>query len=106
MSQATTHTEAQYKTELDHVAPTPEALLRIYEDARVWLNVARDREIGPGARIDEDELLAQLEAEGYSKSEAAGILDRAENRDELSRTTDGVVPVVLNVTVEEAEVSA
>jgi hypothetical protein len=99
-------TDVQDNDQLDHPTPSLDAVLRIYDDARTYLNVAREREVPPGGRIDEDEFAAQLVEEGYTKAEAENILDLFERRGDLTRDLDGVAPTVLQITVGETEVSA
>jgi hypothetical protein len=99
-------TKAQPEDELAHPVPSLDAVLRIYDDARTYLNVTRGRDIPPGGRIDEDELVNQLQEEGYTKAEAENILDLFESRGDLTLDLDGVVPTVLQIAVDEGEVSA
>lgn len=87
-----------------NVAPSTDALLRIHDDARVWLNVDGDRDLEKGARIPEKELVAQLEAEGYGHDEATLILDRFDDDGVLDRTPEGVAPTALRMTVGREEV--
>jgi hypothetical protein len=98
--------DAVQNDELNHPTPSLDAVLRIYDDARTYLNVTRGRDIPPGGRIDEDELTAQLVEEGYTEAEADNILDLYDTRGDLTRDIDGVVPTVLQISVGETEVSA
>jgi hypothetical protein len=106
MSQATTRTDESTGTEneLNQPKPSTDALLRIYDDARVWLNVEYDRDLERGARIPEKELVAQLEAEGYGHDEATLLLDRFDDDGALDRAPEGVAPTVLRMTVGREEV--
>lgn len=96
---------AQPEDELAHPTPSLDGLLRIYDDARGYLNVTRDRRIPAGGRIDEGELVNQLREEGYTKTESENILDLFEGRGDLTRDLDGVAPTILKITVGETEVS-
>jgi hypothetical protein len=98
--------DEQHSDGLNHPTPTLDAVLRIYDDARTYLNVTRGRDIPSGGRVDEDELVAQLVEEGYSNAEAKNILDLYDTRGDLERDLDGVAPTVLQITVGETEVSA
>jgi hypothetical protein len=82
---------------------TTDAIYRIYDDARVWLNVAEGRDIEKGEKIPEGEFIAQLEAEGYEHEEATLILDNFDGV--LDRSGEGVVPTAFNITVDAEEVA-
>jgi hypothetical protein len=84
---------------------TTDAIYRIYDDARVWLNVAEGRDIEKGEKIPEGEFIAQLEAEGYEHEEATLILDNFDDDGVLDRSGAGVVPTVFNITVDAEEVA-
>jgi hypothetical protein len=77
---------------LNHPTTSPEGIRRIYDDARIWVNVSKDREIPLGKPIDVSELVEQLNAEGYTKSEAKSIVESYGEMGELVHDLNGVRP--------------
>jgi hypothetical protein len=77
---------------LNNPTPSSEGIRRIYDDARIWINVSKDREIPPGKPIDAGELVEQLKAEGYTKTEAKDIIDAYVEMGELVHDLDGIRP--------------
>lgn len=63
------------KPDLNRPAPSVEGILRIYNDARIWVNISERREIPPGNPINSDELVEQLQQEGYTEYKAKNIID-------------------------------
>jgi hypothetical protein len=100
------HDSYDPRDEFDGIKPSTEGVIRIWDDARKYLNVGKGRDIQMSGRVPEDAILRQLQAEGYTEDDAEDIVEHFGKTGDLDRSVDGVVPVVLNIDVTETEVTA